>query len=62
MFGILLQMVPGLEDRLMEGSNEDVVSIADTVHPTQHLLVAITYSMNSFKRVSPAQDPTTLKV
>jgi len=28
-FGVLLQMVPGLEDRLMEGTDEDVVSIAD---------------------------------
>jgi len=28
-FGVLLQMVPGLEDRLMEGTDEDVVLIAD---------------------------------
>jgi hypothetical protein len=26
-------MIPGLEDRLVEGSNEDVVHIAELVHP-----------------------------
>lgn len=30
-FGILLQMVPGFEDRLMQGTDEDVVLIADLV-------------------------------
>jgi hypothetical protein len=27
-FRVLLQMVPGLEDRLIEGSEEDIMSIA----------------------------------
>ena len=30
-FGMLLQMVPGLEQRLMEGSGDDVVVIAELV-------------------------------
>ena len=30
-FAALLQMIPGLEERLLEGSNEDVVIIADKV-------------------------------
>jgi hypothetical protein len=30
-FGVLLQMVPGLETRLMEGLEEDLVSIAEMV-------------------------------
>src|SRR6266436_3565944 len=30
-FGVLLQMVPGLETRLMEGSEDDLVSIAEMV-------------------------------
>lgn len=30
-FGILLQTVPGLEDRLMEGTDDDVQSIAEMV-------------------------------
>ena len=36
-FRQLLQMIPGLEDRLMEGSNEDIVHIAE--------LVALSFSM-----------------
>jgi hypothetical protein len=33
-FGTLLQMVPGLEERLMEGSEDDVVAIAEMAsHP-----------------------------
>lgn len=31
MFNRLLQMIPGLENRLMEGSNEDIVHIAELV-------------------------------
>jgi hypothetical protein len=27
-FRVLLQMVPGLEDRLIEGSEEDILSVA----------------------------------
>lgn len=30
-FNVLLQMVPGLEDRLMEGSGEDLLTIAAMV-------------------------------
>jgi hypothetical protein len=30
-FRILLQMIPGMEDRLMEGSEEDIVHIAELV-------------------------------
>jgi hypothetical protein len=30
-FQALLQMIPGLEERLMEGSNEDVIHIAELV-------------------------------
>jgi len=30
-FKILLQMIPGLEERLMEGSNEDVVHVAELI-------------------------------
>jgi hypothetical protein len=32
-FGVLIQMVPGLETRLMEGLEEDLVSIAEMVCP-----------------------------
>lgn len=31
MFGILLQMVPGLESRLMNGDEDEVVHVADMV-------------------------------
>lgn len=31
MFAVLLQMVPNLEARLMEGDDEDVVALADMV-------------------------------
>ena len=31
MFSMLLQMAPGLEERLMEGSEDDVVSVAELV-------------------------------
>ena len=31
MFAVLLQMVPGLEERLMAGSDEDLVMVADLV-------------------------------
>jgi hypothetical protein len=61
-FGILPQMVPGLEDCLMEGTDEDIVSIADKVCQTQCILGAITYSMNSFRREYPAEDPMTPRV
>jgi hypothetical protein len=30
-FGVLLQMVPGLEERLMDGTEEDVVFVAEMV-------------------------------
>jgi hypothetical protein len=30
-FSRLLQMIPGLEDRLMEGSNENVIHVAELV-------------------------------
>jgi hypothetical protein len=30
-FQALLQMIPGLEERLMEGSNEDVIHVAELV-------------------------------
>jgi hypothetical protein len=32
-FDALLQMVPGLEERLMEGDDEDVVAIAEKLSP-----------------------------
>jgi hypothetical protein len=31
-FRLLLQMIPGMEDRLMEGSEEDVAHMAELVH------------------------------
>jgi hypothetical protein len=36
-FTTLLQMIPGLEDRLVEGSEEGVVQIADLVRFTSIL-------------------------
>jgi hypothetical protein len=61
-FQILLQMIPGLEDRLMDGDDEVVISIADMVRHRQHLLIAITKLYNSFKRAYPVQDLMTQKV
>ena len=45
MFAVLLQMVPNLEARLMEGDDEDVVALADMVRH-DHLLCP---SLNLFK-------------
>ena len=39
-FNVLLQMVPGLEDRLMEGSEDDVVEIA-TMASRRHSFLAL---------------------
>jgi hypothetical protein len=55
-------MVPGLEDRLMEGTDEDVVSIADLVRTMQPFEMVVTHQIGSFKEVSPALDPMILKV
>jgi hypothetical protein len=55
-------MIPGLEDRLMDGDDEVVISIADMVRHRQHLLIAITKLYNSFKRAYPVQDLMTQKV
>jgi hypothetical protein len=40
-FAVLLQMVPNLEQRLMEGSDEDLVAIADLVRCAQPFVYII---------------------
>jgi hypothetical protein len=41
-FAVLLQMVPNLETRLMEGDDEDVVSIGDTVNSMRLFEIILT--------------------
>jgi hypothetical protein len=38
-FRVLIRMVPGLEERLMDGSDEDVVHIAELVRGLTFLLL-----------------------
>jgi hypothetical protein len=42
-FRLLLQMVPGLEERLMEGSEEDLIHVAEMVklHIVMHTTTEI---------------------
>lgn len=60
MFQKLLQMVPGLEERIMSGSDEEVVDVAE--HVRRPKLSAVhsnaTHFHASFKKVCPALEPT----
>lgn len=42
-FNVLLQMVPGLEDRLMEGSEDDASAIAAMVNRLTSLPGAVSF-------------------
>lgn len=59
-FQVLLQMIPGLEERLVEGSEENVIHVAELVcfHISYWLYVTDT---RRSRKVLPAPDPMILK-
>jgi len=62
-FSVLLKMVPGLEEHLMEGSKDDILSIAGLVsHPLDLPALSIYPSLCSFRKVYPAPGRMTRKV
>jgi hypothetical protein len=59
-FQSLLQMVPGLEARLLEGSEDDVVQIAELVCRYDTLLYAFVFTVSQLQRgVSGARSDDT---
>ena len=60
MFQKLLQMVPGLEERIMSGSDEEVVDVAKHVRRPKLSAVHLnaTHFHASFKKVCPVLEPT----
>jgi hypothetical protein len=61
-FATLLQMIPGLEDRLMNSSEEGVVVVAELVCHLVDLHVHLPFITSSFKKESPVHAPMTQKV
>jgi hypothetical protein len=57
-----MEMVPGLEDRLVEGSDEGVVHIAELVSDNIMFEVSMELTYLRFRKALPAQDPTTRRV
>jgi hypothetical protein len=55
-------MVPGLEARLLEGSDDDVVRIAELVGLPFHLMMLCIHRFERFKGARQVQDLTTRKV
>lgn len=58
-FQRLMEMVPGLEDRLVEGSDEGVVHIAELVSGYIILRASMGLTYSRSRKVLPAQDPMT---
>ena len=62
-FCTLLQMIPGMEDRLMESSEEDITHIAELVCNSGAPCVYFqTDHAHRFKRVLQVPDQTILRV
>ena len=63
-FQSLLQMIPGLEARLLESSEEELRLIADLVRNLHYIGDRCSHAdlpTRRFKRVSPVLDPTILR-
>jgi hypothetical protein len=61
-FDLLLQMVPGLEGRLLNGSDEEVGHVAELVSAFNLLLICSEVLIDSrFRRVFAAPGPMTRK-
>ena len=50
-------MIPNLEARVLEGSEDDVVSIAEMVVSFLFTLIYMLIACHSFRKVSPVPDP-----
>jgi hypothetical protein len=60
-FNVLLQMIPGLENSLMEGSEDEVLSIAAMVILCNFLVLFTHLCLHRSRKVYPAPDLMTQK-
>jgi hypothetical protein len=61
-FEALLQMVPSLQEQLLEGGKDNVVMIVEMVHPSNPCCDAHIHSYRSYKKVHRVLDLMTPRV